>query len=226
MDPQGEEPHSLPYPLVEGVLMLFSGFQGAYCEGNPGEKGFTLIEMLIGMTIGLILLAGLTALFVSFNDAGRSVASRTERMADLYLASHLMQAELRQSLSAPLATKSVLTDLSGRGVSNPTNYPTNDADFAVLPFWHAASKTLTYQDLEGNVGIVQYQKTSNDRIYWLRPEATASTFQELMRDLDTTSGMVVTTAGGVATVTLSSSYINENKETKTLSLTFKTWPRN
>ncbi|ATX82593.1 prepilin-type N-terminal cleavage/methylation domain-containing protein [Mariprofundus ferrinatatus] len=190
------------------------------------EQGFTLIEMVIGMAIGLIILAGLTALFVSYNDTGRAVASRTERMTDLYLASHILQAEIRQSISAQSPTRNVLADLTARGVTNPASYPTNNATFAVLPYWHAASKTLTYQDLEGNVGIVQYQRTSNDRVYWLRPGASYSTFQELIRDLDTTNGMTVSSGSGVVTVTLSSSYVNENDETKTLSLTFKSWPRN
>ncbi|GAV21251.1 hypothetical protein MMIC_P2233 [Mariprofundus micogutta] len=194
------------------------------------EQGFTLIEMMIGMAMGLIILAGLTMLFVSYGDSSRAMASRTERMGDLYLASHVMQAGLRESLSVPDATTSILTNLASRSITAPTGYPASDATFTALPYWDATSKTITYQDLEGNVGIFQYQRTANDRIYWLRPLAAgvtgSSTFQELMRDLDTSSGMTVTVSGGNVTVTLTSAYTNENKQGKTLSLTFKTWPRN
>jgi len=64
---------------------------------DQGARGFTLIEMLVGMTMGLLILAGLTSMFVSMNDASRAVASRSDRMGDLYLAAHIMQAELRES---------------------------------------------------------------------------------------------------------------------------------
>jgi len=187
------------------------------------EQGFTLIEMMIGMAMGLIILAGLTTVFVSFNDSSRAVTSRTERMGDLYLASQIMQGELRQSLSTELSTHTVATDLTARGAAVPSGYP---ASFPSLPHWDATTKTLTYQDLDGNVGIFHYQKTSNDRIYWLRADATISNFEELIRDLNTSTGMTVTTASGVTTVTLSSTYTNEDKASKDLDITFKTRPRN
>ena len=64
---------------------------------DQGSCGFTLIEMLVGMTMGLLILAGLSSMFVSMNDASRTVSSRNDQMGDLYLASHIMQAELRGS---------------------------------------------------------------------------------------------------------------------------------
>ena len=197
------------------------------------EAGFTLIEMLIGMAMGLILLAGLTMLFVSFNDSSRAVTLRTERMGDLFLTSQVMQSELRQSLNAPLATTTlvaadgVLADLTARGVSmTGYSYPSTEATFATLPYWDAASKTITYQDLDGNVGIFHYQRNNNDRLYWLRPDASVTQFAELIRDLNTATGLTVTAPGGVMTIKLSSTYTNENKESKELDITFKTRPRN
>lgn len=210
------------------------------------QRGFTLIELMVSMAMGLILLAGLTSLFVSYNDVGRAVSSRTDRMADLYLASHVMQAELRQSLRAQAATD-VLTNLATRSVTLPVDYPTNSTDFAVLPFWHATSGTLTYQDLDGNVGIFEYQRTVSgtaqiDKIYWLRPLAAgvsgAGTFQELMRDLHLTDGMEVyntstdvevtgsNSLGGGIKVVLRALYSSENKEDRPLSFSFMIWPRN
>jgi len=203
------------------------------------EKGFTLIEMLISMAMGLAIIAGLTSIFIADSQTSRAISSRTERMADLFLASHLMQEALRESQSLPDPNMSIRTNLTNRGVTAPPSYP-SDATFTALPYWDVSSKTLTYQDLEGNVGIFQYQRTSNDRIYWLRPLAVgasgSSTFQELMRNLDTTNGMrvynpttnnVVTTAiGGGMRVDLTSAYKNENKQAKTLSLSLLAWPRN
>lgn len=187
------------------------------------ERGFTLIEMLIGMAMGLVIIAGLTMVFVSLNDSSRAVTSRTERMGDLFLASQVMQSELRQSLSAELSTYTVAADLTARGVSAISGFPVS---FPSLPYWDAATKTITYQDLDGNVGIFQYQRTSNDRVYWLRPDATVKTYEELIRDLDTSTGVTVTTVSGVMTVKLSSIYINEDKESRNLDITFKTRPRN
>lgn len=211
--------------------MMDRRMQHAEIRADHGEVGFTLIELLVGMAMGLLILAGLTSVFIAMNNASRGVASRSERMGDLYLASHVMQADMRESLSVPDATTTVLTNLSDRGVSNPGGYPASDATFTQLPYWDAASKTLTYQNIDGNVGIFQYQRISNDRIYWLRPLAAgmsgSATFQELIRDLNTVNGLTAsTTSDGRVTVTLMSTYTNEEKQSKDLTLTFKTWPRN
>lgn len=211
------------------------------------ETGFTLIEMLISMAMGLVVIAGLTSIFIADSNTSRVISSRTERMGDLFLVSHLMQEALRESLSTPKTTLPVLTDLSNRGVntSSITGYPTSDATFAALPYWDATSKTLTYQDLEGNVGIFQYQrkisgKVKSDTIYWLRPLAAgasgSSTFQELVRDLDSVNGIqvydpatnnaVTTAIGGGMRIDLTSTYTSTDKQTRNLSLSFTIWPRN
>ncbi|OIO68610.1 MAG: hypothetical protein AUJ57_09945 [Zetaproteobacteria bacterium CG1_02_53_45] len=214
-----------------------TGSVSIHAAGRPEEQGFTLIEMMIGMAMGLIILAGLTMLFVSYSDSSRAMASRTERMADLYLASHVMQAGLRESVSNTAPSPAFPVDMGAGGrkpagvcsspnnlsVSLPVNYP---ASFPYYPYWDATSKTLTYQDLDGNTGVFQYQRTASDRIYWLRPDPCVSQFEELMRDLDVNTGMQVAIAGGVLTVSLTSSYITEGKKSSSLSLTFKTWPRN
>ncbi|TLS73681.1 prepilin-type N-terminal cleavage/methylation domain-containing protein [Mariprofundus erugo] len=203
-----------------------------------GEEGFTLIELMISMAMGLVIIAGLASVFITNSKVTSSVSSRTERMGDLYLASQLMQAGLRESLNVPSATNPILTDLASRGVTPPTGYPASNATFTSLPYWDATSKTLTYQNMEGHVGIFQYQRPSTNCpangagcIFWLRPLAAAdsgsATFQEMMRDLSTTNGLVVSasaTAG--VSVTLQASYMNEQHQSSVLSLGFKIWPRN
>jgi prepilin-type N-terminal cleavage/methylation domain-containing protein len=193
------------------------------CCRQADERGFTLIEMMVSMGMGLFILAGITAVFISYSKTSTAVSSRTERMGDLYLATQMMQVDLRESalLAGSIPRPA---DLASRGVSLPGGYP---ATFASgLPYWDATTKTLTYQDQDGNTGIFQYQRTSNDRIYWLRPDASFSTFQELIRDLDTTNGMTVSSASGVWTVTLNASYTDEERKSKNMTLSFKTWPRN
>jgi len=193
------------------------------CCQQADERGFTLIEMMVSMGMGLIILAGITAVFISYSKTSTAVSSRTERMGDLYLAIQMMQVDVRES-AVVAGSIPRPADLASRGVSLPGSYPTTFA--SGLPYWDAATKTLTYQDQDGNTGIFQYQRTSNDRIYWLRADASFSTFQELIRDLDTTNGMTVSAASGVWTVTLNASYTDEERNSKNMVLSFNTWPRN
>jgi len=201
------------------------------------ECGFTLIEMLISMSMGLVIIGGITMVFTTNSNVSRVISSQTEIMGDLYLASHVMQAGLRESLAVTAPTPSFPVDLGAGGrkpaslcsapnnktVSKPANYPTS---FPSYPYWDATSKTLTYQDIDGNTGIIQYQRTADDRIYWLKPDPCVYQFQELIRDMDVTTGLDVTITAGVVDVVLEAAYSNEQKQGRTLSLSFKTWPRN
>jgi prepilin-type N-terminal cleavage/methylation domain-containing protein len=186
-------------------------------------RGFTLIELMISMAMGLIILAGISAMFVSYGKTSTAVSARTERMGDLYLATQIMQGDLRMSalLAGSIARPA---DLASRGVSLPGGYPSTFA--SGLPYWDATTKTLTYQDQDGNTGIFQYQRDRNDKIYWLRPDVSFTYFRELIRDLDTTSGMTVSTSSGVWIVTLNSAYENEARSSKNMTLSFNIWPRN
>jgi len=179
------------------------------CE-RQDTRGFTLIEMLVGMTMGLLILAGLTTMFVSMNDASRAVSSRSDRMGDLYLASHIMQAELRES-------KNIC--------------------------WEAAKNRIIYRPLDSTVplacntvdasqGSFEFKPAKTGKptpyICWNRPNK-ADGCQELIRGMSASNppGLVATqSANLIWTITLTSSYLNENKANKTLSLRFKTWKRN
>jgi len=186
------------------------------------QCGFTLIELLLSLALALILLAGMGLIFVKNTRLATAVADRGARMGDLYLASQIMQKELRASKN--LSNPPYPSDLASRGVSLPANYPTS---FPSLPYWDATSKTMTYQDVDGNTGIFQYQRNSNDRIYWLRADASTSNFQELIRDLDAMEGMSASvSAAGVWTITLKAAYKSDTGQNRTLSLSFKVWPRN
>jgi prepilin-type N-terminal cleavage/methylation domain-containing protein len=195
----------------------------ADCCRQANESGFTLIELMVSMVMGLIIIAGITMMFISYSRTSNAVSLRTERMGDLYLATQIMLADLRESMqvTGPAARPA---DLAARGVSLPSGYPVTFT--SGLPYWDAVTKTMTYQDQDGSTGIFQYQRTSNDRIYWLRPDITVSSFAELIRDLDITNGMTATLAANVWTVTLNSSYSDEKHKGKNMTISFKTWPRN
>jgi len=204
------------------------------------ESGFTLIELMVSMAIGLMILLGMTMMFTSDAKISSTLASRTESLGDLYLVSQILQSDLRGSIAdaGPLSGRpadlqssgrrpaSLCTSPNNQSVSLPSNYPSNITEF---PYWDPTSKTLTYQDPDGNTGIIQYQRTANDRIYWLRPDPCVYQFEEVIRGLDTAAGMVVTSSGTspkVYTVTLKSAYLNEDRQTRTLDLSFKAWARN
>jgi len=157
------------------------------------EEGFTLLELLIAMSMGLVILLGMMMMFTSDAKVASTLASRTERLGDLYLASQIMQNELRNAKTGTIS-------------------------------W--AANKLSYSDQDGNTGYFEYQHVSTDRLYWQRP--TYSSPAEMIRDLDTTSGLIVSSSGTPKTwkVTLKSSFKNEGRTTKTMQVSFNVWARN
>jgi len=156
-------------------------------------QGFTLIELMISMAMGLIILLGMVMMFTSNTKVSNTLASRTERLGDLYLVSQIMQSELRNAQSGTIS-------------------------------W--TSNVLAYITQDGESAEFEYQRSGDlDQLDWKRPGT--STFQEVVRELDTTAGMSVSSnAAGVWTVTLKSAYLDEDQDVKTLDLSFKAWARN
>jgi len=155
------------------------------------EQGFTLMELMIALGMGVVILLGMVMTFASQGGVANALSSRTARMGDLYIASQIMQSALRNAQSGSIT-------------------------------W--AANVLSYTDPDGNVGKFEYQRTSNDRLYWKRPGVAK--FEEMIRDLNTANGLTVTNSGTVWTVVLTSNYLNESKQTRTLNLSFKVWARN
>ena len=177
---------------------------------TEAENGFTLIEMMFSISMGLIILAGLTTMFVSMSNVSRSVASRGERMGDLYLASQIMQAELRES-------KAVCWD----SVKNRIIYqPLDSTDILDV----AACNTLAAGNGSFELRPAKASTIHNTPyICWDRP--LKNRCEELIREL-TPSGLVATSSAGTWTITLTGQYRNEEKKDRQLSIRFKTWPRN
>ncbi len=157
------------------------------------DSGFTMIELLVSMSMGLIILLGMMMVFSSDAKVASALASRTERLGDLYIASQIMQNELRNAQAGTIS-------------------------------W--ASNKLNYTDQDGQAGYFEYQYSSTDRLYWKRPNYSSR--QEMIRDLDTTSGLAVSSSGTPKTwkVTLKSAFKNESRTTKTMQISFNVWARN
>lgn len=177
---------------------------------SPSQRGFTLIEMMISLAMGLIILAGISTVFVSESKVSKAISSRTERLADLYLASHLMQADLRES-------QGICYD----GTNQRIIYRPLDSAVALAACdtVDAANGSFQFKAASGTAKPTPY-------ICWDRP-LKGDGCQELIRDLDSANGMLVPTAvGSVFTVTLTGAYVDEQRLNKDFSLTFKTWARN
>ena len=193
---------------------------------NMSQKGFTLVELMVAMLAGMIVLAGLISFFIAFQNSSANINSQAEIFADTFLVSRIMSSAIKESPSTPHPTVSILTNLSTRGVTLPAGYPTTDSAFVCLPFYDAISQTLTYQDLEGNVGIFQYQSPGNpDKIYWL--STSALVFEEMIRNLDPTHGFTISgncvSTGSPITIT---SVYGDNNAPEKVSATFLAYPRN
>lgn len=183
---------------------------GTDCCRQADERGFTLLELMVSMVMGLIIIAGITAMFLSYSRASNAVSSRTERMGDLYLATQVMLAEMRGG-----------RDICWDGTNSRIIYQPLDSVVAL--------GACTTVDATNGSFELKPADPGNDKptpyACWDRPEM-ADGCQELIRDLGTTNGMTATLASNVWTVTVNSSYSDEEHKGKNMTISFTVWPRN
>jgi len=203
------------------------------------EKGSTLIELIVSMFIGIIILGGVAMIFVSETRTSTALENRTNAISDLYITAQVMKKALRSS--PIIITPAFPSDLNANGratllgngtllydktVTLPPGYPTS---FPQLPYYDTTSKTLTYQNSDGVIGIFLYQGSlaqDADKIFWLRDDITENVFHEVVRGMDVLSGMHVNHSGGLWEVILNKKYKGEDLSEKNMSLKFKVWSRN
>jgi len=183
-----------------------------------GEKGFTLVEVLVTMAIGMVILAGMTSVFVSQTGTANMLNNKTEAMGDLFLASQIIPSELRGS-------KGVCWDTSNQNAKKLIYQPIDSNDSLIVCSGPTA-----------NNGSFEYRTTGVDgpRVCWDRP-LDGGGCQELIRDLCGSGTCATPGMDAVAPVDpltdtwrviLSSKYTGADKQTKNLDLAFKVWPRN
>jgi len=182
------------------------------------QKGFTLIELLVTMGIGLVIMAGMTSVFVSQTRTATMLKNKTEAMGDLFLASQIMQSELRSSQAICQVSATVLAYQPNNSTTPCTSATVNGSNgsFELCPA--SATKPTPY-------------------ICWNRPNGVSSSgcqqsCQELIRGLPVASGMTVTPKVAAAplptmyVVDLKSLFRGQDNQSKNLGLTFKVWARN
>jgi len=190
------------------------------------EQGFTLLEMMITMGISLVIMAGMMSVFVSQTRTATMLKDKTEAMGDLFLASQIMQSEMRSS-------KAICWDAA----TSTLVYQPIDSNVSIFPCGSAAPEN----------GSFQYKtNTATDwRIMWKRYKAPATATSlaragtradELIRGLPPVGGIQVTKIAAAAPpapqlpdtyeITLTSQFKGQDNQVLLLPLTFKVWARN
>lgn len=96
-------------------------------RAEPRQRGFTLVELLMGITIAMIFSAGLYAFFFSGTDAARSRESMGRAQADLRTAIERIERDVRQGVSADGGLNGPVTQLTSTSLivhTDPTRSPT------------------------------------------------------------------------------------------------------
>jgi len=190
-------------------------------EEYGSSGGFTLIEVMVAMVIALILLAGAMGIFINQNKSATMVTDKTDRLSDLFLASQIMQNELRDA-------QAICWD----GTNNQIVYQTQDSTAAV------ADPCTTVDTQNGAFKLVAAgasccSTSTTPCICWDRP--TKTTFQEMARDMKapsaSTPGLQIspqpnTDLKALRKITLTSRSQDINRIDHDVPLEFYVWPRN
>jgi len=183
------------------------------------EQGFTLIEVMITMVIAMVVLGGMSTLFISQTRTASMLNQKSEAMNDLFLASQIMQFELRgaKAICWNSANSAIIYQpISSLAVNNLTSSCNS-----------AAASAITN-------GSFQSRAISANKptpyICWDMPD-DGSGCQELLRGMKANTGIIVTPTSNadlraVRKVTLTAQYLDRDRNQKDLSLSFKVWPRN
>lgn len=87
-------------------------------RGAPPTRGFSLVEMLVALSIGLVLLSGATVMFVSQLNASRRLAAGLRMQQDLSAASYLIARRIARDGLVPTSDGSSFTTATQWRLSN------------------------------------------------------------------------------------------------------------
>jgi len=121
------------------------------------ELGFTLIEMLVSMTIALVLLAGLYSNFIMQSKVQNAQSQVVSVAEDLRAASHVMEEELRGALTASIDT-SVADEITYNTLNDPYSgvfryVPASNRVCWIRPEVGGSCNELV-RDLDGTNGMI------------------------------------------------------------------------
>jgi len=179
--------------------------------------GFTLIELMISMAIGLIIIAGIMGIFVSQSKIQNSESSRIEMIADLQLASQIIRSELHFA-------QDVYTNCPNKvfyqPVDSTSGFPPSSCSSAP-----AASNGLFKLESSSACTSGGAQSTTAC-ICWDRPNL--SNCEELIRNIKASTGLQSTSDiyGAVYQVDIYGQYMGVDHLPHDLATRITVWPRN
>ncbi|MDQ6950933.1 MAG: prepilin-type N-terminal cleavage/methylation domain-containing protein [Mariprofundales bacterium] len=182
------------------------------------QSGFSLIEMMVSMTIGLVIIAGVIGIFISQSKLQSGEANRSELLSDLQLASAIIQTELRQAQDVYTCGTEVLYRPldSTSPIASTCPITINSANGAFQLVAGNSSGSASSCDPNG----------STARLCWDRPEK-GDGCQELMRNIKANGGLSVSVDSyGVYTVRITGQFCDQSRALKDLSMDIHVWPRN
>jgi Tfp pilus assembly protein PilW len=177
---------------------------------------------MITMVIALVLLAGMSSLFVSQTRTAQMLSQKSEVMNDLFLASQIMQFELR-------GAKAICWDPANKSIRYQPLTSDRDLDSA------CAKATGSPVEKKKNGFFRSNAKGSKPSPFISWKKVGNVNALELIRGMKSASqGIVISPTGNTApnalqavrTITLTAQYLDRDHQTKDLSLSFKVWPRN
>jgi len=204
-------------PRRHGIISREGG-RGYGSSPQSFQNGFTLVEVLIAMVIALILLAGVVGLFISQQKSADMILDKTNRLSDLFLASQIMQTELRDA-------QAICWDDTNKAIV----YQPQDSTAIV-------SDPCPSTGVNSANGFFRYNAataSTTASICWNRPNK--ATCQELIRDLKDATGIppgmqISPTSNSdlkaLRTITLTALAQNLDRVDRDVPLEFDIWPRN
>ncbi len=180
------------------------------------QRGFTLIEVMIAMVIAMVILAGMMGLFVAQTRTAQVLNSKSEVLNDLFLASQIMQFELR-------GAKAVCWDSTNTLI----RYQPLSSNDNLIPSCTEINKTAHGYFQRKNKNGTGTHPTPY--IFWNKPGNLTS--DELIRGMKKNAAITIdplinTSVNEERTIKLTAQYLDKEHKTRDLSLSFKVWPRN
>jgi len=204
-------------PRRHGIISREGG-RGYGSSPQSFQNGFTLVEVLIAMVIALILLAGVVGLFISQQKSADMILDKTDRLSDLFLASQIMQTELRDA-------QAICWD----GTNNQIVYQPQDSTAVVADPCTAVDSTNGAFKFV-SAGASGCSTSGTPCLCWDRPNQ-GSGCQELVRNMKGTTGMQISPTinsdlKALRTITLTALAQNLDRVDRDVPLEFDIWPRN
>ena len=177
------------------------------------QEGFTLVELLVAMVIALVVLAGMTAVFVNSSKQVSDAENRNEILGDLQLAASIIETELRQARG--VCWDAANTRLIYRPLDSATPLP------AACNAVAASNGAFQLRAASPNANPPK----PTPYICWDRPNK-AGGCQEMARNMKAGTGLTAFQAGGVWSITLTGEYQARDGAVRDLTVDIKTFPRN